>query len=66
MTGWIFALAAAVGPTPPAPPVRVQAAATVTIIRMERIDMSAPTPRNGRSLKRQTGARGRAVQIDFY
>jgi hypothetical protein len=33
---------------------------------MERIDMSAPTPRNGRSLKRQTGARGRAVQIDFY
>jgi hypothetical protein len=67
VTLWILALAA-VASTPTPPPARVQAigTATVTIVQLERIEISKPAERKQEGAVRQSGTRDGAPQIDFY
>ncbi|MBK6707651.1 MAG: hypothetical protein IPG54_09255 [Sphingomonadales bacterium] len=68
MAGWIFALAAAASSSTPETPARIQAiaTATVTIIRLEQIDVSRMPERGSDAPRRQLGTRQGAPQIDFY
>jgi hypothetical protein len=68
VTGWILALAAATSTPNPTLPIRAQAVgtATVTIVQLERIDLSKPAKRTVKGTARQISERDGAPQIDFY
>lgn len=67
MTMWFLAFAAAAS-TPATQPARVQlvGTATVTIVQLERIDISKRANRREEVSARQSGMRDGAPQIDFY
>lgn len=64
---WIVALAAA-SSTPAVPPARAQTVgtATVTIVQLERIEISKPANRRAEVAARQSGTRDGVPYIDFY
>lgn len=64
---WILALAAAAS-TPAVPPARAQTVgtATVTIVQLERIEISKPANRRAEVAARQSGTRDGVPYIDFY
>lgn len=64
---WILALAAAAS-NPAVPPARAQTVgtATVTIVQLERIDISKPAKGREEVAGRQFSSRNGAPQIDFY
>ncbi len=64
---WLLALSSAAS-TPALPPARAQTVgtATVTIVQLERIDISKPANRREEVSARQSGTRDGAPHIDFY